>query len=50
MDNELSKSDHAPIDHHELQERVDRLFDESDRVIAQILSKYVDDIRTKSQE
>ncbi|MET4003879.1 hypothetical protein ABIB48_002617 [Arthrobacter sp. UYCu511] len=43
-------NEHAPIDHHELQERVDRLFDESDRVVVQILGKYVDAIRQQEED
>ncbi len=43
-------SEHEPTDHHELQERIDRLFDESDQVIVAILSKYVDEIRKVNEE
>jgi hypothetical protein len=43
-------SEHSPIDNHELQGRMDRMFDESDVVIVSILSKYIDDIRKESEE
>lgn len=41
-------SEQEPTDNHELQERIDRMFAESDQIIIAILSKYVDELRKEN--
>jgi len=43
-------SDHEPIDHHELEQRVDKLFEISDAAIAIIFEMYLKRIHEEYQE